>query len=121
MAALRLFPTTLLLAVLALAAGLCASAAVAAPRPGCWRAERRGELCPAPGGRDAYWRASRRSGAFRKRRGSYRGNEAAISQLSPRLRPRHPSRLRFEPPRRCDPSAGADAPCSERDLAEALI
>jgi hypothetical protein len=68
-----------------------------------------------------FWRGSRRSVAFRKRRGTYRGHEAVISQLSPRLRPRRPSSLRFEPPRRCDPAGAADAPCSERDLAEALI
>jgi hypothetical protein len=118
---LRPLPTALLLALLTVAAGICASTALAASRPGCWRAERRGEFCPAPGRRDWSWRGSRRSGEWRKRRGAYRGNEVAIRQLSPRLRPRYPSRLRFETQRRCDPSGDGGDACSERDLAEALI
>jgi hypothetical protein len=53
----------------------------------------------------------------------YRGDEGAISQLSPRLRPRGVSRLRFDraPHAGCGRGQSRRRCAQERDLAEALV
>ncbi len=106
-------------AILVAACAASLHVASAGERYGCARGDRGARSCSA---------SSRHSTARRARPRLYQGDEGAMRQLSPQLRPRRVSRLRFngEPQNRCDAVAmhswaSRRACVAERNLAEALV